>query len=139
MSAPASATPYTWDHVPRLHELMTKTAGIPGVEYLQCAVANIRQAQDGGWLRTAGSEQRVFTIIGPDGSIDCELYSRGEPIPGQGPYSGARKCEIDRLIYEVTGLLSGYEDEEKAEKATAKSGSSEAAKQPSSNQPKVAR
>ena len=68
---------YFYDHLPSLKELMPSTGGVPGIEYLMVSTTNLRRAQDEGWLRSSGSEQRVFTLEGPAGRVDCELYSRG--------------------------------------------------------------
>ncbi len=101
----ATPAPFTYTNgIPTLSQLLPRTAGVPGVSYLQCSTANLRRAQDEGWLRIAGREQKVYTIIGPNGSIDCELYAMGEPIPGQSHTSGARNCDIDRNIYVATGI-----------------------------------
>ena len=106
--------PYTYHGVPSLRQLMTRTGGVPGVAYLQCAVANLKRAQNEGWGRIEGRAQRVYTIVGPKGQVDCELYCQGTPIPGQGTDSGARRCEVDLEIYNLTGL----DEEEPTEQNT---------------------
>lgn len=93
----------TWHHIPSLRELLPKTGGIPGVTYLQCAVTNLRRAQDEGWGKMVGGSL-VYTIVGPEGEVDCELYCKGQPITGQPSSSGARRCEVDLMIEEATGL-----------------------------------
>lgn len=97
---------YTYDHIPSLKELMPTTAGIPGVEYAQVCVHNIRLAQDLGWGRISGN-QKVYTITGPTGSVDCELYCKGKPISGECPQGGRRVCSIDKEIVKLTGVRNG--------------------------------
>lgn len=94
---------FIYDHVPNLRELLPTTAGIPGVQYAQVSVTNLRKAQDEGWVKISGA-QKLYTINGPSGKVDCELYAKGKPIPGQGVTSGARICYIDKDIYAKTGL-----------------------------------
>ena len=101
--------PYTYDHLPQLRELL-KNGGLPGVEYLQVAVHNLRLAQREGWTRVSG-HQMVYTIVGPNGSCDCELFGSGEPISGQDPEGGARVCWIDMDVRQETGFHDTISDE----------------------------
>ena len=97
--------PWTYhDTIPTLLQLMPETGGVPGVEYLQCSTQRLRRAQDEGWVRMHGGRQKVYTIVGPKGRCDCELYARGNPIVGQSHDSGARNCEVDLEIYQITGI-----------------------------------
>jgi hypothetical protein len=98
---------YEYDHIPTLKELMPTTAGIPGVEYAQVATTNIRMAQDLGWGRICGN-QKVYTITGPKGSVDCELYCKGTPIIGEDHKAGRRVCMVDKDIRAKTGLDRTY-------------------------------
>ena len=94
---------FVYNHVPNLKELLPNTGGIPGVQYAQVSTENLRKAQDEGWLKISGA-QKLYTIIGPSGKVDCELYAKGKPIPGQGSGSGKRICWVDGVIYSKTGL-----------------------------------
>jgi hypothetical protein len=94
---------YIYHEIPTLDQLLPSTGGIPGVEYAQITTDNLRRAQDEGWSKLTG-RQMVYTIEGPNGRVDCELYGRGKPIPGQGTRSGRRRCWVDPEIRRVTGL-----------------------------------
>tara|TARA_Y100000590_G_scaffold413_1_gene607 strand:+ start:5162 stop:5530 length:369 start_codon:yes stop_codon:yes gene_type:complete len=97
------AEEYIYDHIPTLRELLPSTAGVPGVQYAQISAKNLRRAQDEGWLKISG-KQKIYTISGPKGTVDCELYAKGKPIPGQGSQSGARICYVDSEVYKGTGF-----------------------------------
>jgi hypothetical protein len=97
-----SNRPFVYYRIPQLRELMPKTGGLPGVTYLQCAVINLRKAQDDQWKRVVNSS--TYTIVGPEGEIDCELLCKGRPIPGGDVFSGRRSCEVDTLIEEITRI-----------------------------------
>ena len=62
---------YVFNTIPTLRQMLPQHAGRPGVEYAIVATQNLRMAQDTGWNRMEGG-QKVFTITGPNGSIDCE-------------------------------------------------------------------
>jgi hypothetical protein len=96
--------PFTFDHIPQLRELMPTTGGIPGVTYLQCTLGNLRKAQDKGWGGIVGGS-KVYTVVGPKGSADLHLLCKGKPIPGGDIHSGARKCFVDDLVEDMTGLF----------------------------------
>jgi hypothetical protein len=91
-----------YDHIPTLNELMPQTGGIPGVTYAQIATHNLSKAQDAGYGKVSG-KQLVYTIQGPNGVADCELYATGQPIPGQDTTNGRRKCYVDIDIKRATG------------------------------------
>ena len=93
---------YTYDHVPTLEELLPNSGGRPGVEYAIVSTLNMRKAQDEGWERLAGN-QKIFTITGPAGSADCELFGRGKPIRGADASSGRRRCFVDGSVRDATG------------------------------------
>jgi len=93
---------YVYDHIPALRELLPKHRGIPGFEYLQCSVSNLRRAQDEGWIEVEGTV--FYTIEGPKGAADMKLLVRGRRIPGQPYDSGARLCHCDKTIEPLTGL-----------------------------------
>jgi hypothetical protein len=63
-ATPFQTRNWVFDHVPSLAELLPKHRGRPGYEYLQCTVANLRRAQDEGWLEvsTSSKAQRVRPI-----------------------------------------------------------------------------
>ncbi len=103
MSDTAHAYNYHYTHIPSLQELLPTTGGIPGVQYLQCSLNNLRRAQDDGWGKISG-RQMVYTVEGPDGTAHCELYARGKPIPGMSSDSGARRCFLDKDIRKLTGI-----------------------------------
>jgi len=109
---PLPPEPFVYTTVPDLWTLMPSTGGVPGVVYLQCNVTNVKRAQNEGWLHIEGRAY-VYTIVGPKGRVDCQLYCKGTPIPGQGSRSGARECQVDVSIYHLTGL-----EEELAEEST---------------------
>ena len=94
--------PWMFDHVPGLNELLTKQAGRPGLEYMQCTVVQKRRAQDEGWLPVENTA--VYTIVGPKGAVDMELLARGKITPGQPHNSGARLCFCDKSVELLTGL-----------------------------------
>ena len=95
--------PYVYHEIPSLDQLLPSTGGVPGVEYAQVTTANLRRAQDDGWSKLTG-RQMIYTIEGPTGRVDCELYGKGKPIVGQGTKSGRRRCWVDPEIRRVTGL-----------------------------------
>ena len=104
-SDPASPMPirnFSFDHIPGLKELLPKHAGRPGFEYLQCTVANLRRAQDEQWTEVENT--MIYTIVGPKGEAHMKLLARGKPIPGQSPNSGARLCQCDKTVQELTGV-----------------------------------
>ena len=95
--------PYYYKFIPRLEDLLPKSGGVPGVKYAIVAISNARKAQDEGWERLAGN-QKIFTIEGPEGSVDCELFGLGKPMRGLDHFSGKRVCMIDKVIRETTGF-----------------------------------
>ncbi len=101
-----SVSPYNYDHVPTLKELLPTTSGIPGVEYVQVCQANAKPAQDDGWGGVEGT--KLYTINGPKGSSDMILACKGEPIQGASTQEGARKMFLDPDIYRLTGKWLGY-------------------------------
>ena len=113
MSAPTEqptpeAQAFIFTEIPSLKLLMPRTAGLPGVTYVQVTVGNQRKAQDGKWVSVLGS--RVYSINGPNGRADMILMAWGKPIQGVGTESGARECLIDPETY----VLTGFPDPEKA-------------------------
>ncbi len=106
MSAPQPI----YNHVPSLWEALPATGGQPGVKYLHCNVTNLVRARNEDWGRTYGADGQVtstYEIVGPKGTVACELLSKGNPIPGQSPHSGKRECEVDMSIYHLSGLKDG--------------------------------
>ena len=101
---------YIFDHVPFLKELLVKHRGVPGFQYLQCAVVNLRRAQDEGWLEVDNTV--IYTIRGPKGEVDMKLLCRGKRIPGQPYDSGARLCFGDKTAEALTGLWINPENHE---------------------------
>jgi hypothetical protein len=99
--AAAPAKPYTYTQIPKLKQLLPRMGGRPGVEYAQVCVQHLRDAEDAGWHRV--DHARVYTIVGPKGSIDLVLMERGKPVPGLGHASGKRKCQVDLLVEQATG------------------------------------
>lgn len=97
--------PYTYDHVPRLRELLPQDAGRPGVKYAQVCSSNAKSAQDDGWGPVAGA--KLFTINGPKGHCDMLLACQGNPIQGASSQEGARMMVLDHDIYRLTGLWLG--------------------------------
>lgn len=93
---------YIFDHVPGLRELLPQYRGLPGYEYLQCCVQNLRRAQDEGWVQVERTV--IYTVEGPLGQADMTLMARGKRIPGQPHDSGARLCLCDRTVEELTGV-----------------------------------
>ena len=94
---------YVFDHWPSIQELLPKWRGRPGFTYVQCCVANLRRAQDEGWVEVDNTV--IYTIEGPKGSVDLKLLCRGQLIPGQPHDSGARLCYGDRTGEELTGVF----------------------------------
>lgn len=93
---------WAFDHVPALGELLPKHKGRPGFEYLQCAVTNLRRAQDEHWSEVENT--MIYVIEGPKGEAHMKLLARGKPIPGQSTDSGARLCLCDKTVEELTGV-----------------------------------
>ncbi len=93
---------FVYDHIPGLKELLPNHKGIPGFEYLQCAVVNLRRAQDEAWVEVDNTV--IYTIEGEKGAVDVKLLCRGKRIPGQPYDSGARLCQCDKMVQELTGL-----------------------------------
>ena len=105
---------YTYNHIPQLRELMPKTSGVVGVEYLQCTSNNTKQAQNEGWGGIVGGS-KIYTIVGPKGSADMHLLCKGEPIPGGDVNSGARHCVVDADVEGLTGLNVNLPEEPEPE------------------------
>jgi hypothetical protein len=108
---PQPGEPYVYDHIPRLGphrptdtrgSLLPDGGGLPGLTYYQVPVGLKKLAQNDGWLEIVGC--KTYTIVGPSGTIDCELLAKGAIIKGLDPMSSARPCLTDELIFEVTGL-----------------------------------
>lgn len=93
---------YTYDYIPTLEQLLPSNGGLPGVEYAIVATSNMRKAQDEGWERLAGN-QKIFTVTGPQGEVDCELFGRGKPIKGADAQAGRRRCYVDGSVRDRTG------------------------------------
>jgi hypothetical protein len=88
---------YTYNEIPKLHQLLPETGGLPGVTYAIVALENARKAQDQGWSRLTGN-QKIFTVVGPNGAVDCELYGKGAPIRGLDASGGRRTCVVDKAV-----------------------------------------
>ena len=95
--------PYTYSKIPTLEQLLPNTGGLPGVKYAIVSTSNMRKAQDDGWERLSGN-QKIFTIKGPSGVVDCELFGKGEPMRGIDVSAGRRVCMIDKSIRDATGF-----------------------------------
>jgi hypothetical protein len=93
---------FVFDRIPGLKELLPKHRGVPGFEYLQCAVVNLRRAQDEAWVEVDNTV--IYTIEGEKGAVDMKLLCRGKRIPGQPYDSGARLCSCDKTVEDLTGL-----------------------------------
>lgn len=100
-----ASSPYTYDHVPTLKELLPTTGGLPGVKYIQLCTTNAKAGQDGGWGPVENA--KIFTITGPKGSSDILLACKGTPIRGASTQEGARTMSLDEDIYKLTGLWLG--------------------------------
>ncbi len=100
-----ASSPYTYDHVPTLKELLPTTKGLPGVKYIQLCTTNAKAGQDGGWGPVENA--KIFTITGPKGSSDILLACKGNPIRGASTQEGARVMNLDEDIYRLTGLWLG--------------------------------
>lgn len=105
MDTEVAQKPYTYTKIPRLKQLLPRTGGLPGVEYAIISTSNMRKAQDLGWERLAGA-QKIFTIEGPKGNADCELFGKGAPIRGMDTLAGVRRLSIDPEVRKVTGFVS---------------------------------
>ena len=105
------SNPYLFDRVPTLEELLPQTGGRPGVTYAMVATSNLRKAQEQGWERLAGNTP-IWTVEGPKGTVDFELWGRGKPIPGQDPNSSRCLCYVDKSIREDTGHTFSEASEE---------------------------
>ncbi len=105
MSSEQPTSPYTFDHVPSLKELLPKTAGVPGVKYMQVCSINAKPAQDEGWGPVEGA--KMFTIEGPGGYSHMALACKGTPVPGASDKDGARIMNLDRDIYRLTKIWLG--------------------------------
>ncbi len=99
---PGAMKRWTFDHIPSIKELLPQFRGLPGFEYLQCCVNNLRRAQDEGWSEV--EKTVIYTVEGPKGSVDMKLLARGHRIPGQPHDSGARLCLCDTSVQPLTGL-----------------------------------
>jgi len=93
---------YVFDHWPSLRELLPKWRGRPGFIYFQCAVVNLRRAQDEGWVEVDNTV--IYTIEGPRGTVDVKLLCRGKLTPGQPHNSGERLCYADITAQELIGV-----------------------------------
>lgn len=95
---------YTW--IPQIEELLPKTGGLPGVEYLQCSAENQPRADAEGWRPVHRS--RPYVIASPKDPtkrVAMTLLGCGEPLRSLSPYSGRRVCWVDKLVEERTGLI----------------------------------
>ncbi len=98
--------PPIYDHIPVLYHkkdpcLLPKTGGIPGFQYAQISTSCRKRAQDEGWLPVDNSW--TYTIVGPNGSIDMDLFCRGRRILGQSHDAGRRVMVVDTAVQEATG------------------------------------
>lgn len=95
---------YVFNSIPSLTELLPTTGGIPGIQYAQVCVHNLKKGQNDGWQRIQGA--KVYTILGAGGRADMELLAKGKAIIGQSPDAGARRCWIDEEVYGLTGHIN---------------------------------
>lgn len=107
---PPAEDSYTFDHIPKLGpakrgdkraSLLPRYGGWPGYTYAQWPVARQKEAQSRGWFPIYGAA--IYTITGPEGSIDCVLLLKGLRIHGLSPDSGLRVCKIHKDIPAATG------------------------------------
>jgi hypothetical protein len=99
---PFQSQDYIFDHVPGLRELLPQYRGLPGFDYMQCCVQNLRRAQDEGWVEVERTV--IYTIEGELGRVDMKLLARGQRMPGQPHDSGARLCVCDKAVETLTGV-----------------------------------
>ena len=123
--------PYVFDHIPTLHDLLPKTAGIPGVEYAQICTTNAKYAQDEGWGAVEGA--KFYSIEGPKGTASMVLACKGTPIRGASPSDGARRCYLDEDIAALTGLPTDGSAPDHSEKAEVPSEPASVSPKPKAN------
>lgn len=108
---------YRYTNIPSLEELLPRTGGRAGVTYAMINLVNARKAQDDNFERLAGN-MPIYTIVGPKGEVNFELWGKGQPIPGQDPTSSRCRCFVDGSLYDETGLQrpGGPKEEPKTSK-----------------------
>ena len=112
---PGALKRWVFDHIPSLKELLPQYRGLPGFEYMQSCVQNLRRAQDEGWYEV--EKTVIYTVEGPKGAVDMKLLARGQRIPGQSHDSGARLCFCDTSVEPLTGLwINPHKHEPRDEK-----------------------
>lgn len=92
---------WIFNDIPTLKQLLPEYAGWPGFYYAQVPTHLARLAQDAGWRRL--NDDKVYTIVGPDGRADMQLLVQGSVVPGQSPHCGERLCKIDKSVAVLTG------------------------------------
>lgn len=99
----------SFDHVPKLHELIAY-GGWPGVVYAQVCVHNTANAaartDTPDHLRPIRGAD-FYSIVGPRGEAQMALVGTGSPIPGASPDAGARLFFTDGEVERLTGLPVG--------------------------------
>lgn len=97
-----NSRPFIFNFIPKLRPHLLREGGRPGVEYLQVSALNLREAQDRGFSMIDGA--KMYTIQGSLGSVDCQLWGRGDPIQGLPGGASVQVCHVDQFILNHTGL-----------------------------------
>jgi hypothetical protein len=138
---------YTFHEIPKLGpalerdklpSLLPKFGGFSGYEYLQCPTALQRVAEDDGWQGV--DDTRTYSIIGPNGMIDCVLLCKGSPMHDTDVRSNRRTMFVHRMIADVTGLSleTGFAPEEDETKELVSAGQDEDVSAKAEDKPELA-
>ena len=81
---------------------LVRWGGRPGCQYLIVATVNLGEAREGGW--EICKDTANFPIVGPIGTCECMVLTKGEPIQGVSGSNGVREWAYDSEISGITGV-----------------------------------
>jgi len=93
-----------FDHYPNLRELGFSNGGVPGIEYAYLTSDDRRKAQSDGFGAVLGGAGTFFTVTGPKGEVDLEVWGRGRPIRGLDTNQLQPSIYVSDKAEQATGL-----------------------------------
>ena len=93
-----------FDHYPTLTELGFTNGGVPGIEYAFLTSEDRRKAQADGFGAVLGGTGTFFTVTGPKGEVDLEVWGRGRPIHGLDTNQIQPAIFVSNKAEQATGL-----------------------------------
>lgn len=95
---------FVFNGIPQPQQLLPKTQGRVGVEYLQCCAHNQHRADLEGWVNVQGARPYVIRNPANDKKVTMVLLAQGRPLEGYPSSSGRRVFWVDEDVYTILEL-----------------------------------